>query len=1839
MAPGAGKSIPVVRNFDVESSQAPVTPLKETPPRPIYAVGQEIQINMVESEDSFSRFSQQREAQKTLSFSTDCAETSFCLPQRSGEPRRMAVPPTPCGSEDSGQNSCSCFNHCRQTYSRKLDKTSQHAGLQGQISDDPLVPYDDIPFTNMLLGLNQTPPSICGMPLENGGATGRAFVTDSNSVCDDNRFCFSSATSIRNSSGAALHQSSQQIHGNHTPEVQQCGIPNPERNSIDLNLPPGTQNSFSNGNRCILAPATPDHFRRLLGISSPSVRVSLCTDETVNGQNGEQENQTAAIWVDLQQLQKKQSTLLENHDPDKGTESCVDMNKMPQQKARRKKHRPKVVSEGKPKRCPKAWTQELTKPKETLGIKRKYGKMNKTNLPSTTPPAEPAKVLNPRAVKSCRKSLNFDLEGTAYTLTCTMNQLLKDYITLPQEETPSTPHLTKTIHNTSTYCQADSSVGKDDALWTKSSNTSSCASMNNRHKTKGSKRSYFGMVNGADENTHLKANHGAFCSPNHLFPGKWDTNRMANILFPIICKRKRTEKVQRKINLDCPRGTTLALKHYCCSTAPLLNTGASLNELAEAAAGHAENGVQFMHTWTEIKIFKKKRSKGPTRVRDLASLTRFVDHKVLPTFTGKQPTKYASKQKAVVVSSSPYSCMEALAAQSLGAQIKKKRSIKRNSFVSSLHKNHQSIRNSTGPLLALPWEEVDTVAKGIQQLNINRESSNVAFLEQNALIPYHGNRQIKANFSRGEKALVLYKRHGTIIPSEGTFGPVKRRHLRAKVDLDEETNRVWKLLLENIDNEGIDGEDEEKAKWWEDERAVFHGRVESFIARMCLVQGDRRFSPWKGSVVDSVIGVFLTQNVSDHLSSSAFMSFAARFPRKSQSQDKNYSEGAGSLVEEPDDSTLDLQGIEKWSGKMLDESICYSSRFLHDADPSEEKQVVCNKELLGRSPDVVSPKDDVCICINSCESSCQMPRELRAQGASSHMIDNERANTSEDTRTIDDTTSSKHYVLLSQTSANSPTDPTEGRQGLCSDCNSENQDLITNSKASYLECPASVAELSKIAEISLQHEASTHQSSHASSYQNLTSNQQRGREHGKRGRKELDALFPNSLEAPNISSDDPLHMITDALLQDAHFVEILDEENRSNDSALKDDNCTTEQSELTIESKIQFTLHETVSEQVPKTISSAENLYSCYILEEERVIMQSKGQVRDKLDISTSPAKGLESLMQKETNFPCRVTLCVTESNKASSNMTNHGHEDMRPDAGNDCASGEHSNMMSTNAAKQRRGKVGRRRQDASDWDSLRKEAEINGRRERTANTMDSLDYEAVRCAHVDKIADTIKERGMNNVLAERIKDFLNRLVSEHGSIDLEWLRDIPPDKAKEYLLSIRGLGLKSVECVRLLTLHHLAFPVDTNVGRIAVRLGWVPLQPLPESLQLHLLELYPVLESIQKYLWPRLCKLDQRTLYELHYHMITFGKVFCTKRQPNCNACPLRGECRHFASAFASARLALPGPEERSIVASAQCGVPHEDPQVTVNSFSLLWHPADQHSEAKLEISNCKPIVEVPASPEPEQMQTLERNIEDTFSEGPVEIPTFKLNTKQFTQTLQNYMRSNMELQQSVTSKALVNLTAEAASIPTPKLKNVSRLRTEHHVYELPDTHPLLVGLDKREYDDPCSYLLAIWTPGETANSIQPPENRCSSQEPDELCDEETCFYCNSQREANSQVVRGTLLIPCRTAMRGSFPLNGTYFQVNEVFADHDSSVKPMAVPRGWLWSLPRRIVYFGTSIPTIFRGLSTQDIQHCFWKGYVCVRGFDQKTRAPRPLMARLHFPPSKLTRAKVKEDDTKS
>lgn len=113
----------------------------------------------------------------------------------------------------------------------------------------------------------------------------------------------------------------------------------------------------------------------------------------------------------------------------------------------------------------------------------------------------------------------------------------------------------------------------------------------------------------------------------------------------------------------------------------------------------------------------------------------------------------------------------------------------------------------------------------------------------------------------------------------------------------------------------------------------------------------------------------------------------------------------------------------------------------------------------------------------------------------------------------------------------------------------------------------------------------------------------------------------------------------------------------------------------------------------------------------------------------------------------------------------------------------------------------------------------------------------------------------------------------------------------------------------------------------------------------------------------------------------------------------------------------------------------------------SLAADKSDQQQLARHRANNCEPIVEEPASPEPENTQIVENDRDETDVEDFNEIPTIKLNIEEFTQNLQNYMQQNMELQEGDMSRALVALTPEAASIPAPKLKNVNRLRTEHLV------------------------------------------------------------------------------------------------------------------------------------------------------------------------------------------------
>lgn len=98
----------------------------------------------------------------------------------------------------------------------------------------------------------------------------------------------------------------------------------------------------------------------------------------------------------------------ENKDSDKKSDGGIDLNKTPEQKPpRRRKHRPKVIKESKPKRTPKPAVPKNTESKVSHPGKRKYVRKKALNEDTIR---EARDTNTGKATKSCRRVLNFDLD-------------------------------------------------------------------------------------------------------------------------------------------------------------------------------------------------------------------------------------------------------------------------------------------------------------------------------------------------------------------------------------------------------------------------------------------------------------------------------------------------------------------------------------------------------------------------------------------------------------------------------------------------------------------------------------------------------------------------------------------------------------------------------------------------------------------------------------------------------------------------------------------------------------------------------------------------------------------------------------------------------------------------------------------------------------------------------------------------------------------------------------------------------------------------------------------------------------------------------------------------------------------------------------------------------------------------------------------------------------------------------------------------------------------------------------------------------------------------------------
>ena len=153
--------------------------------------------------------------------------------------------------------------------------------------------------------------------------------------------------------------------------------------------------------------------------------------------------------------------------------------------------------------------------------------------------------------------------------------------------------------------------------------------------------------------------------------------------------------------------------------------------------------------------------------------------------------------------------------------------------------------------------------------------------------------------------------------------------------------------------------------------------------------------------------------------------------------------------------------------------------------------------------------------------------------------------------------------------------------------------------------------------------------------------------------------------------------------------------------------------------------------------------------------------------------------------------------------------------------------------------------------------------------------WEEVRDAKEKDVIAAIKPAGLANQKGPRIQKVLQEITKERGSLDLDFLADLPIEEARAWLTKFNGVGPKTAAIVLCFSLGIPAFPVDTHVYRVTGRIGLRPEKMTVE-------QAHPYLESV----------FPPETYYAAHLNIIRLGREVCNARKPLCPQCPVKSLC-----------------------------------------------------------------------------------------------------------------------------------------------------------------------------------------------------------------------------------------------------------------------------------------------------------------------------------------------------------
>ena len=156
--------------------------------------------------------------------------------------------------------------------------------------------------------------------------------------------------------------------------------------------------------------------------------------------------------------------------------------------------------------------------------------------------------------------------------------------------------------------------------------------------------------------------------------------------------------------------------------------------------------------------------------------------------------------------------------------------------------------------------------------------------------------------------------------------------------------------------------------------------------------------------------------------------------------------------------------------------------------------------------------------------------------------------------------------------------------------------------------------------------------------------------------------------------------------------------------------------------------------------------------------------------------------------------------------------------------------------------------------------------------------WEDVLAAPQDELAVTIRSSGMYNLKAKRIQATLREIQERVGKLDISHLETMEIAEAKEWLISLHGVGPKTAAIVLLFSFGLPVLPVDTHVWRVTKRLGLIDMKVSREKAHV-------LLEQI----------LPTDCIPSLNKNLVRHGREICRAQNPKCSNCFLNNICDFY--------------------------------------------------------------------------------------------------------------------------------------------------------------------------------------------------------------------------------------------------------------------------------------------------------------------------------------------------------